>query len=104
MKAVRARGERIGLATVTSTCGSAVCAKVAVSHKANAHENALYDANIIFNRRRISNSDLIGMTCEPMRGYANRPQLEVLSHCSDGVRRRAGLEKKMNAVENLRGP
>jgi hypothetical protein len=49
----------IGLATVTSTCGSAVCAKVAVSHKAHAYENALHDTNTIFNRRRISNSGLM---------------------------------------------
>jgi len=27
-----------------------------VSHAAQAQENALYDANIIFNRRRITNS------------------------------------------------
>jgi hypothetical protein len=34
-------------------------------HAAQAHENALHDVRIIFNRRRISNSNLIGMTYVP---------------------------------------
>ncbi len=58
----------IGLATVTSTWGRAVCAQAVVSHPAKAHENALYDANIIFKRRRIANSGLIEMTCGPLDG------------------------------------
>ena len=53
---------------MTSTCGSAVCAKVAELYYASAHENALHDANIIFNRRCIFNSDLIGITRVPNAG------------------------------------
>src|SRR5215510_3441592 len=60
----------IGLATVTSTCGNAVCAQAVVSHPAQAQEKALYDANIIFKRRRISNSGLFGMTRAPVGGGA----------------------------------
>ena len=51
-----------------------------------------------------SNSDLIGMTRVPMRGYASRPQLpRSLVIDSDGVGRRPRLENKMNAVGNVRG-
>jgi hypothetical protein len=58
----------MGLATVTSTCGRAVWANGAVMHKAHAHENALPDVKIIFNRRRISYSGLMEMTRVPEAG------------------------------------
>lgn len=71
----------IGLATVTSTCGNAVCAQAVVSQAAQAQEKALHDANIIFKRRRISNSGLFGMTCGPVDGYAEQASTEaVVSH------------------------
>jgi len=93
----------IGLATVTSTCGNAVCAQAVVSQAAQAQENALYDANIIFKRRRITNSGLIGMTYAPVGGDAgtglNRGRGQS---CSDGVRRGACLERELDALENLR--
>jgi hypothetical protein len=58
----------MGLATVTSTCGRAVWADGSVLQKVHAHENALPDAKIIFNRRRISNSGLMEMTRVPEAG------------------------------------
>lgn len=95
----------IGLATVTSTCGKAVCADGAVLHKAHVHENALHDAKPIFNRRRISNSSLMEMTCVP-GSVCKQASIDeaVLSHRSDGVRRGARLEKEMYAARKLRRP
>src|SRR6185312_14621516 len=94
----------IGLATVTSTCGNAVCAQAVVSQAAQAQENALYDANIMFKRRRITNSGLIGMTCAPVGGDAgtglNRGRGQS---CSDGAGRGACLERELDALEHLRG-
>src|SRR5215470_13373219 len=75
-----------------------------ISVPAQAQEKALHDANIIFKRRRISNSALIGMTCGPVDGYTKQASTEaVVSHCSGGVRRSACLECEVDALENLRG-
>ena len=91
----------IGLATVTSTCGKAVWANGAVLPEAQL--NALHDTNIIFNRRRISNPSLIGMTCVPVHEVSKQTSVAeaVFSHCSDGVWGSAWLEEKINAVGNL---
>ena len=95
----------MGLATVTSTCGKAVWADGSVLHKAQAHETALHDAKLIFNRRRISDSSLVEMTAYPERVCKQASIDEaVLSHRSDGVWRGARLEKEMYAARKLRRP
>ena len=91
---------------MTSICGSAVCAREKVTHSANMQIDALLDVRIVLIGRRIANSTC--MTCVPRSmdaGCKQAPVSEaVFSQLSDGERRRAGVERKINVVRKLRRP